>query len=249
MFKATLSDISLFRESLTGISELISEGTFKTKKDGIYLTAADPTMVTLVNFKFLATLFDEYKVDDKGELSISLDSLLAVLKRAKPGDKVTFSIEKDSNKLNVLLKGASTRDFTIPLIEIDTGEPPEMKLQFPAELELKCEVLDDGLGDASVVTDTVILGADPGSFSMGAKGDLSQTQLKIEKGSKSIVGMDVKEAVEAKYSLDYFKKIAKSTKLADSVKVQFGKDYPVRLTFRQKDKLEISYVLAPRVED
>ena len=119
MFKATLENIELFRTALSCITELVSEGVFKAEKDGIYLTVADPTMVTLIDFKYLATEFKEYNVKNTVEIPINLDNLLSFLKRAKADDIVTMELEKDSNKLQISLKGNSTRNFTLPLIEID----------------------------------------------------------------------------------------------------------------------------------
>lgn len=246
---ATMSDISLFRDSLIAINELISEGLFRAKPDGIYLAATDPTMVALVDFKFLASAFDEYKVSEQEEIGINIGNLLAVLRRAKGGDKVTLELTKGANRLEVTIKGASTRKFTIPVLDLEKGEVPEMKLDFPTTVEAKTSVLADGIDDASIVTDTVVLGASAKQFTMHAEGDMSKVEIMLEKGSADLIGIDAKEDVKSKYSLEYLKKIVKAGKISDTVKLQLGKDYPLKATFRQVDKMQISYILAPRVED
>ena len=55
------------------------------------------------------------------------------------------------------------------------------------------------------------------------------------------------EEVRSKYSIEYLKKIIKGGKLAGSVKLQFSKDYPLRIDYIVKDKLSFAVVLAPRV--
>ncbi|MFH1126956.1 MAG: proliferating cell nuclear antigen (pcna) [archaeon] len=248
-FKATLTDVGLLRDSLAAISELVSEGIFQLKKDHIYFASTDPTMVTMVRFKMLSMVFDEYKLDDDEELSINIESLINVLKRAKSSDAVVFELEKDQNKLSVTLKNSSVRTFKIPLIDIEKSDVPDMKLDFSATVETKSSVLTESIGDASIITDTVVMSADAGSFSMTADGDLSQVNVRLTKDSPDVVGINVSGDAKSKYSLDYLKKIEKGSKIADTVKMQFGKDYPVRFTFINKDKAELSYVLAPRVED
>ena len=248
-FKATLTDVGLLRDSLAAISELVTEGIFQVKKDGLSLSATDPTMVTMVKFKLLSLVFAEYELDGDEELSINIESLMNVLKRAKAGDVVILDLEKDENRLSVTLKNSSVRTFKIPLIDIEKADVPDMKLDFSATVEAKSSVLTDSIGDASIVTDTVVMSADASNFSMAADGDLSQVNVRLGKDSPDIVGINVSGDAKSKYSLDYLKKIEKGSKVADTVKMQFGKDYPIKFTFVAKDKAELSYVLAPRVED
>ena len=248
-FNAVLSDCSVFRDGLCAISELISEGIFVAKEDGIYFTATDPTMVTLVDFKMLSMVFDEYKVKGSEEISVNIDSIISVLKRAKSTDKVTLELDKGSNKLGITLKGNSTRAFKIPLLDIEKNDVPEMKLTFPATVELNTSVLSESIADASIVTDTVVLSATSDTFSIIADGDMSNLKVDLNKGSPDVIGLSVTDDASAKYSLDYLKKIEKGSKLADTVKIMFGKDYPAKFLFRTVDKVEISYVLAPRVDD
>ncbi len=248
-FKAVLSDVSLFRDSLTAINELVNEAIFKVKADGIYLTATDPTMVALVDYKLLSSAFESYAVHEAEDIGLNIENLLAVLKRAKAGEKVTLDFAKGANKLLVTISGASTRKFTIPVLDIEKGEVPEMSLEFTATIEVKTNVLIDGIDDASIVTDTVILGASANEFTMRAEGDLSKVEIILEKGSPDLIGIEAKTAVSSKFSLEYLKKIVRGAKIADTAKIQLGNDYPLKVTFRAVDNLQISYVLAPRVED
>jgi len=53
---AVMSDVTLFRDALIAINELVSEGNFRAKaRRHIPCRATDPTMVALVDFKFLAS--------------------------------------------------------------------------------------------------------------------------------------------------------------------------------------------------
>ena len=40
-----------------------------------------------------------------------------------------------------------------------------------------------------------------------------------------------------------------ASKLADEVTICFSKDYPLKLEYKTVDKLAISFILAPRVEN
>lgn len=248
-FKATLADVSLFKDAIGAISELISEGVFKIRKDGIYFSAVDHTMVAMVDLKLFASNFENYEVEGDQEVAVNLGEVIQVIKRAKASDKVVIELQKQANKLHITLLGSSTRKFVIPLLDIEKADTPSMNLDFPATVEVNSSVLTESIQDASLVDDAVTFNVTKDHFIIQAAGDLSQVEVKLDKGSQDIYGMDIKADSKSKYSLDYLKKIDKASKLADSVKIQFGKDYPIKVTYKTPEKAEVSYILAPRVED
>lgn len=246
MFKAITSEVSLLKDSIDTISELIGEGVFKLKKDGISLLAADRAMVGVVNFELKKESFEEYKCDEETSIGINIENLLQILKRAKSNDKVTLELEE--NKLKIKIEGESTRRFSIPLLDISVGEIPEIEqLDFQAELKMKTSVMEEGIEDADIISDSMILQTKEGKFIMKTEGNSSKVEIEVDKdgGIKEISGDDVK----SRYALDYLKKMMGGGKLSDIVSLKFGKDFPIKLIFQKPEKVSMSFVLAPRVED
>lgn len=246
MFKAITSEVSLLKDSIDTISELIGEGVFKLKKDGISLLAADRAMVGVVNFELKKESFEKYKCDKETSIGVNIENLLQILKRAKSNDKVTLELEE--NKLKIKIEGESTRKFSIPLLDISVGEIPEVEqLDFQTEMKLKTSVLEEGIEDADIISDSMILETKGKKFIMKTEGDSSKVEVEVDKkgGIKEISGEDVK----SRYALDYLKKMMGGGKLSDIVSLKFGKDFPIKLIFQKPDKVSMSFVLAPRVED
>ncbi|MDP3734180.1 MAG: hypothetical protein Q8R37_03040, partial [Nanoarchaeota archaeon] len=54
---------------------------------------------------------------------------------------------------------------------------------------------------------------------------------------------------KAKYSLEYLKKMVAGEKLSDTVSLRFNTDYPLKLEYKITDKLLLSFILAPRVDN
>ncbi|MCK4555138.1 MAG: proliferating cell nuclear antigen (pcna) [Candidatus Aenigmarchaeota archaeon] len=248
-FRAVLENVGILRDGLGALSELVSEGIFVTKDNGLKFSATDPTMVVLIDFELRAAVFKEYKAEKETEIAINIDSLLAVLKRVGAEDTVSLDVENETNKLNITITGKSLRKFTIPLLEIEKGEIPEMNLDFPATVEISTSVFSGGIADASIVGDTIILSAKEGSFGMASEGDTSNMSLLLDKDSEGVVAVKAITEAKSKFSLDYLKKIDRATKLSDTAKIYLGKDYPLKVVFDSPDKVRLSYVLAPRVED
>lgn len=246
MFRAVISDVELFKNVLSTVGEIVDEVIFKVSKDGLSLRAADRAMVAAVDLKISSKAFDSLEVDEPLNIGINLENLISVLKRASARNKVILDL-KDS-QLEVRIENSSKRKFLLPLLEITQEEIPQIdQLEFQAKAEVSGDILESGIEDADIVSDAVSLKASPSSFIMRAEGDVTQSELKLEKGSEGLIDLDSKEEVLARYPLDYLKKMIKAKKISDTVKIEFGKDFPVKLTFEVKDKCTLSFVLAPRV--
>lgn len=247
-FKAVLSDTELLRNSIPAIAEIIDEGVFKVDKNGISMLAPDRTMVSVTDLRLLAPAFDEFSVEKEESIGLNLSHFAEVLKRVGGGDRLTLETGK-GNMLRITAKGASTRTFEIPLIEVTTEKPPIDQLAFEGSVSLNSELFDAGVSDAEVIGDSVILEAGPEGFSMRAKGDVRSANLELNKNDKGLLKLETKGKIKAQYPLEYLKKMMKAGRVAKHLTVEFSSDYPLRLTFKAIDKMSLSFILAPRVSE
>jgi proliferating cell nuclear antigen len=246
VFKALLTEPELLMSTISSIAEIIDEGIFKITKQGISLIAADRAMVAVVDFNIFAKAFESYELDKEQAIGLNIGNLLSVLKRAKGSDKLTFILQE--GKLQIIIKNSSTRKFYVPLLDLKEEEvPPVEQLEFSAKVELKPEILESGIADAEIIADSVLFEASESGFKMTAEGDINRSELELEKGNEALIGLETKGEAKARYPLDYLKKMIKAAKIADSIVVKFGKDYPMMLAFEVMDKLSLKFVLAPRV--
>jgi proliferating cell nuclear antigen len=248
MFKALLTEPELLTSTISSIAEIIDEGIFKISKNGISLTAADRAMVAVVDFNIYAKAFESYELDKEQAIGINIGNLLSVLKRAKPSDKLTLLLQEA--KLQIIIQNSSTRRFYVPLLDLKEEEAlPIEQFEFSTKVELKPEILEAGIADAEIIADSVVFEASEGKFRMIAEGDISKSELELEKGNEALISLQTKGEAKARYPLDYLKKMMKAAKIADSVVIKFGKDYPMMLEFNAGEKLRMAFVLAPRVTE
>jgi len=249
MFKAVTKDVKLLRDSIDTISQLIDDGLFKLKKEGIELMASDRAMVSFVDFKLKASSFDEYECDKDRTIGVNLLNLLTVLKRVNSNDKLTLNLDEKENKLEVILEGDSKRKFAIPLIEISKEDLPQIdKLEFNASADIRSDILEQGINDADIIADSVVIELSPDNLMMSAEGNSSKTELNLEKGNDALFDLNVKEKVNSRYSLEYLKKMIKGSKLADKTRIMLGKDFPLKIEFKGENA-NLSMILAPRVSE
>ncbi len=248
MFKAAISDVSLLRDSIDTISQLIGEGIFNLSKNGISLVATDRAMVAVVKFELKKDAFDDYKCDKESSIGVNIENLLQILRRAKSTDQITLEVSEDNSKLKIQMKGEGARKFSIPLLDITKGDIPEIdQLDFSAKMQIKTGVMEEGINDADIISDSVIFETDGKSLVIKTEGDSSSVESKIDKdsGLVEISG----NGVRSRYALEYLKKIMKAGKISETASLQMGRDFPMKLEFNHPDKVSMSFVLAPRVED
>jgi len=245
--KLTLAEPKYLKESISIISDLVNEAKFKITPNAMELVAMDPANVAMVIFKLLSSTFTEYDVKKETEFGINLANLKQILRRAKPNDMLTIELDPE-NKIKIQLKGNTTRTFSLPVIELDEHEQKVPELSFPVTIQTTTNILNDVIEDVDIVAESVSFIANPKKFTVQAEGNLSKAHIEINEGNQTKIKTST-DTIKSKYSIEYLKKMIGGSKIANDVTIQFNKDYPLKLEFKEVDKVLLSFILAPRVEN
>ncbi|MDY6788447.1 MAG: proliferating cell nuclear antigen (pcna) [Candidatus Nanohaloarchaea archaeon] len=246
MFKAKLDDTNDFKKCLQVISNLISEGKFQASGKGLRLKAADPAMAAMVDFQMEKQAFEEYQAEDE-EIAINLEKLYSIVRRVKSSD--ILSLELNDSQLVIKMENGSQRKFSLPLLNIDEEVPETEGLDFNTRADLRSSLFSEGIKDASIISDSITVTAEDKELKIVAEGNNSGSEFKIDSNSEGVMEMETNGKAESMYSLDYLKKIMKAEKLSDTVKLQLGNEFPMRVDFEVPDKLQLGFILAPRIEE
>ena len=246
--KLVLAEPKYFKDSISIISELVSEAKFTAGTNGLRLVAMDPANVAMVVFELLSSCFTEYQVKGTEDVCINLNNLKQILRRAKPDDILTLETTEDS-KLKIVMKSNTVRSFSIPTLEAEDKEQRVPELSFPITVESTSEMLSEAIEDVSVVAESVTLLGEKGLLCVKAEGDLSKAFIEIKPDDVTNIKTTSADKFKAKYSLEYLKKMIAGGKLAEQVSLHFNNDYPMKLEYKVKDKLSLSFILAPRVDN
>ena len=237
--KVRLENPKNFIDAINIISELVVEVKLKFLEDGLFLVAVDPANVAMVIFKMPKESFSFYEVENE-ELSINLEDFKRILKRAYNSPTIDF--EQEENILKISSEDSSKRIFNLSLIDSDIEEKKEPNLEFSTEGEISSQEFSKTIEDCYVVADSCSFISKEGLFKIEAKGSLSSVKVEFSEEYK------FKGEAKAKYSLEYLMKFIKSSKISDKIKIMFSDNYPLKLIFAG-DRLGISFILAPRVDN
>ncbi len=243
--RLTLTEPRYFKDSILIISELVNEVNLRFFKDRIELVAMDPANVAMTVFKLLSSAFSEYMVNDEKVIGVNLLNLTQILKRVKPTDVLTLELDETKNRLHVILKGTSTKRFELGLLDIEEREQKVPNLKFSARVETNTILFNDAIDDMDVISDSLSFQAMSDKFVIQSEGNISSGKVEIDADEETNVVLSA-GAVNSKYSIEYLKKIIKGSKLANTVVLEFGQDYPLRAEYKVIDRLVLQFVLAPR---
>ena len=246
--RLVLAETKYFKDSITILSDLVTEAKFKITPDGLELVAMDPANVAMVIFKLLSSSFTEYKVDKTEEVGINLNNLKQVLRRIKSEDILSIETTED-NKLKLQMKSNTTRSFSLPTLELDDKEQKVPQLNFPMTINTKASILTEAIEDVSVVAESVTFLGEKMQLSVKAEGDLSKAFIEIKADDSTKIITESDDKFKSKYSLEYLKKMITGGKLTDNVSLHFNTDYPLKLEYKLTDRLMLSFILAPRVDN
>ena len=231
----------LLSDAIGVISELVTEVKIKLLEEGMSIIAVDPANVAMVIFKLPRTSFSEYEAGNE-IWGVNLEDLKSVLKRTSTSSSIV--IEQEENRLSLSIFDKVKRNFILALTNIDAEDKNEPALNFNCEVEIDSETFAQSIEDCSVVGDSCALIAGENFFIVEASGSLNSFRAEITNNESN----KIKGIGKAKYSLEYMIKFIKAKKMADTVRIRFSDDYPLRLDFAG-EKMGIGFILAPRVEN
>lgn len=244
-FKITLAEPKYLKEPIANIKSLINEANIKITKDKLVITEMDNANVAMVIFELLSSSCVEWDVRKGFVLGLNLNNFYSVLQTAKKDDLIVLK-RKEDYKLGIELKGKSTREFEIPILDLDLKEQKEPELKFTSTIKMLTEELNDQIEGASAVAEGVFFTSDKDKFIVHAEGDLSKFSTE-NKDDGDLVRVETDKKTESRYSIEYLKNITNAKKISEEVKIEYGNNYPLRLTYIEVDRLRLKWIIAPRI--
>lgn len=238
--KIKLENPSTLAKTIDLVSELVTEVRLNLSEEGLSVTAIDPANVAMVKFLLRKDAFTEFELEDSEKLGVNLEDLKKILKRA--GAKSNLIIAKNENQLEIEIEDRVKRKFTLGLIDIEKEEKEMPSLEFSARVEINSNDLINSIEDCAVVSEACSFIIENQTFIIEAKG-MNSARSEFSGDEATIHAEDCK----TRYSLEYLQKFMKGAKMTNSVALNFANEHPLKMDITV-DKMEINFVLAPRVE-
>lgn len=262
MLKATIIDAKIWKGVIEAISTIIEETTIKADDEGLRLTAFDQSRICLIHLQLNKNLFSEYECKESAKFRVTLEDLVKINKRASAGDEITLIHDPKTNQLTIKMvreNPKSTRQFKLGLQKVEEDEEAvdisDLNLELTGKVELDPSLFDEAIKDAEIYSDDLQIKVTPAKeLIFQTEGDMGEMQYELSENSLDTI--EVTSGAEAKYAIQYLKKIFKVMSVSSSSVMEMGNQSPVRFTFKIEGTLneqlsefgQIVYFLAPKVE-
>ncbi len=242
--KLVVQDAPALKSAIDCIVNLVEEGQFEIKSDGVHLKAMDPSQISMVSFTMPKSAFVEYNVSEDTKIGMSITQLASILSRGKKGERAELAVEEGRLVLRFLGE-KHKRTFKVPLIEGTDRIQREPKIEFGSSVRIKADTLKETLKDAKLVSSHVRFQVSPEQFIVEVKGDNGEVKAEFDKGEEAEIS--TKAPVKATFPLQYLEDMVKSTSSQSLVTLNLETDRPLKLEY-EIEGAKLVYYLAPRIE-
>ncbi len=244
--KLVVSDAPALKAAIDSIVNLVEEGEFEVKSDGLHLKAMDPSQISMVSFTMPKAAFEEYAVSEDTRIGISINQLSSVLSRGKKGEKAELNMEEG----RLILKfyaDKRRKTFKVPLIETGERLQKEPKIEFKSQVKMKADAFKEALKDAKLVSSHVRLVLDPKEFVVEVRGDSGDIREEFELGGSEVSEIKTDKGARATFPLQYLEDMTKATSAASDIFINLETNKPLRMEY-EIEGAKVVYYLAPRIE-
>lgn len=237
-----------WRSVSQAISTLIEEASFEATPEGLNLRAMDPSHIALVDLRWPGAAFEKYSCDQSHTLTVRVEDLLKVMRRAEGNDKVEVRLGEE-NMLEFKLYDGYAREFEVHLVETQYAQSPLPKVPINISVKLTTKVLRKILSDIQTISDHISIKAESDKLVFTGKSEVGRASVTLTKDNSDVLELNVKEPGESTYSIEYLINFAKAISNADTVTVSFSAKMPIKLEFPLSQQgAAINFYLAPRVD-
>jgi proliferating cell nuclear antigen len=250
LFLAKTTSSLEWKAIAAAVKSLVEEATFEANSEGLTFRAMDPSHVALVDLTMPNSSFSSYECSKPFRFSVRVEDLVKTVGRAETKDTVEIK-DTEEDAIAITFQNGYKREFTIHLIESTAGSAPLPKLEFETKATMTKTILEEVLGDMSVVADQVTIQASKEKITFSGKSDVGKAEVALAKNDADVLKIESAADSKATFSIEYIQSMLKAlSAVADTVDVSYSSKKPLMLSFALNSQgARLLFYLAPRVQD
>jgi len=253
-FKLKLENSRILKGIVETLSSIIDETEFKVNPDEFTITAMDPSRICLLKLSIKKEDFDEYECDEETKVGLNLDDLDKILKRSSADDAIQIDFKEADNKIKIIMQREGmtrTRTFSLALLDIDIEEIPMdnlLQIEYPSKWVIDPEFLVEAIKDAEIYSEILNIKAEEEKgLTFSSSGQIGEMVYNL--GSEDLIETQITDKNTGAYSLTFLKAILKIAPITEKLEISLKTDHPLKMIYNLLEGGELSYFLAPRVEE
>ena len=232
------------------ISTLVEEASFEATVEGIQFRAMDPSHVAMVDLNWPNASFEKYECDKPFKLTLRIEELSKLIKRANQNNSISISAENDEYMV-VNIENGYKKKFQIRLIESSYVPQQVPKLDLDSKIHMDKSIFDNTLIDVDAVADDITIETTQDQITFSGNGDSGKAAITLNKEDKGINELTSKKESKSTYSLQYLISILKAIgSSSETITAEYSEGMPFKMEFKLGESGGfINFYLAPRIDN
>jgi len=253
-FTLKLENSRILKGIVETLASIIDETEFRVTPKEFTISAMDPSRICLLKLSIKKDDFDDYNCSKESKVGLNLDDLDKILKRSAPNDSVEIDFNEAEQKIKIKMQreGVSrTRTFSLALLDIDIEEIPMdnlLKIECPSKWVIDPDFLVEAIKDAEIYSEILNIKAEEGQgLVFSSTGQIGEMEYDLNQ--EDLLESNISDVNSGAYSLTFLKAILKIASITEKLEISLRTDHPLKMIFNLLEGGELSYFLAPRVEE
>ena len=232
------------------ISTLVEEASFEATVEGIQFRAMDPSHVAMVDLNWPNASFEKYECDKPFKLTLRIEELSKLIKRANQNNSISISAENDEY-MAVNIENGYKKKFQIRLIESSYVPQQVPKLDLDSKIHMDKSIFDNTLIDVDAVADHITIETTQDQITFSGNGDSGKASITFNKENEGINELTSKKESKSTYSLQYLISILKAIgSSSETITAEYSEGMPFKMEFKLGESGGfINFYLAPRIDN
>ena len=232
------------------ISTLVEEASFEATVEGIQFRAMDPSHVAMADLNWPNASFEKYECDKPFKLTLRIEELSKLIKRANQNNSISISAENDEY-MAVNIENGYKKKFQIRLIESSYVPQQVPKLDLDSKIHMDKSIFDNTLIDVDAVADHITIETTQDQITFSGNGDSGKAAITLNKEDKGINELTSKKESKSTYSLQYLISILKAIgSSSETITAEYSEGMPFKMEFKLGESGGfINFYLAPRIDN
>jgi proliferating cell nuclear antigen len=229
------------------IAKINDEGILEVSMERVRAWIMSPDKTSLAVVEMPSISFDEFNVEEETRILIRTDELNKVIKRATRNDEVVLGFNVEEQALEIELRDRKTgfsRRFLVPIVAGGSQEIRDIRLEPAARFTMMADDFKALIQDVKVISDILELEATPEAVKARASGEEKEYEWVMRPGDV-LLDLEVDEDARASYSRQALEVATKPVGSAESVRIGFSTDYPMRIEFTFPNGEKMDLYIAP----
>ncbi|ARM75825.1 DNA polymerase sliding clamp [Acidianus manzaensis] len=248
MFKAVYSSSSDFYHILTALSKLTDNPVFNFTENGIIIRHLTDDKVLMGVVKFTKDSLDDYEIEKPISIKISVNDIKKIMTKAKSknssielsetesGLKIVIIDEKTGTKSNIYVKAEKG--------DIQEIKEPNVSLSVSASLE--GDILKTIVDDSLKISEEIEFSAENDSLMVTSE-ESGKSYTAILKNQQPLNDLTIESSAKAVYSGEVLKTVSTAVGFANTLKLSFGNNMPMKTEVTLYKDASLSFWIAPRM--